>query len=141
MITAAEKKSATRFVLLTVFTYAMGFGIIMPVLPSLIIELEQISLSEATLIGGYIAACYAVFQFLMGPLVGNLGDRFGRRPIFLLSLAGFSIDFFLVPDWTGTPVGRQGQALKWVTVEALNADELLPADAPVVDALKALRAD
>lgn len=96
MISAAEKKSATRFVLLTVFTYAIGFGVIMPVLPNLIMELEQVTISEATLIGGYIAACYAVFQFLMGPLVGNLGDRFGRRPIFLLSLAGFSIDFFLM---------------------------------------------
>lgn len=68
----------------------------MPVLPSLIIELEGVTLSEATLLGGYIAACYAIFLFLMGPLVGNLGDRFGRRPVFLLSLVGFSIDFLLM---------------------------------------------
>ena len=96
MISAAQKKNATRFVLLTVFAYSMGFGIIMPVLPELIVELEGVTLSEATLIGGFIAASYAVFQFLMGPLVGNLGDRFGRRPVFLLSLAGFSVDFFLM---------------------------------------------
>lgn len=68
----------------------------MPVLPELIVELEGISLSEATMLGGLIAAAYAVCQFLMGPLVGNLGDRFGRRPVFLLSLAGFSIDFVLM---------------------------------------------
>ncbi|RBP51700.1 DHA1 family tetracycline resistance protein-like MFS transporter [Arenicella xantha] len=74
----------------------MGFGIIMPVLPELIVELENVTLSEATWIGGLIAASYAVFQFLMGPLVGNLGDRFGRRPVFLLSLAGFSVDFLLM---------------------------------------------
>lgn len=74
----------------------MGFGIIMPVLPELIVELEGVSLSEATLIGGFIAASYAVFQFLMGPLVGNLGDRFGRRPVILLSLFGFSIDFVMM---------------------------------------------
>ena len=74
----------------------MGFGIIMPVLPELIVELEGVSLSEAALIGGFIAASYAVFQFLMGPFVGNLCDRFGRRPVFLLSLAGFSVDFFLM---------------------------------------------
>lgn len=90
------KKRATRFVLLTVFTYSAGFGIIMPVLPELIVELEGISLSEATLLGGFIAAMYAVFQFLMGPLVGNLGDRYGRRPVFLLSLLGFSIDFIVM---------------------------------------------
>jgi len=96
MIDSTQKKNATRFVLLTVFAYAMGFGIIMPVLPELIVELEGVSLSEATMIGGFIAASYAVFQFLLGPLVGNLGDRFGRRPVFLLSLAGFSVDFLLM---------------------------------------------
>jgi DHA1 family tetracycline resistance protein-like MFS transporter len=96
MISATEKANATRFVLITVCAYSMGFGIIMPVLPDLIVELEGVSLSEATLIGGFIASAYAVFQFLMGPLVGNLGDRFGRRPVFLLSLAGFSIDFLLM---------------------------------------------
>lgn len=91
-----KQRSATRFVLLIVFVYAVGFGIIMPVLPELIVELEGVSLSEATFIGGLIASAYAVFQFLMGPLVGNLGDRYGRRPVFLLSLAGFSIDFLLM---------------------------------------------
>jgi len=79
-----------------VFVYSMGFGIIIPVLPELIIELEGVELSQATWIGGMIASAYAVFQFLMGPLVGNLGDRFGRRPVFLLSLLGFSIDFLLM---------------------------------------------
>ncbi|MFK8032330.1 MAG: MFS transporter [Gammaproteobacteria bacterium] len=92
----AAKRRATRFVLLTVFTYSAGFGIIMPVLPELIVELEGISLSEATLLGGFVAASYAVFQFLMGPLVGNLGDRYGRRPVFLLSLMGFAIDFVVM---------------------------------------------
>lgn len=92
----APEKHAIRFVLLAVFVYSAGFGIIMPVLPDLIIQLEGISLSEATWWGGLIASAYAVFQFLMGPLVGNLGDRFGRRPVFLLSLAGFSLDFLLM---------------------------------------------
>ncbi len=90
------RKRAVRFVLLTVFTYSAGFGIIMPVLPELIVELEGVSLARATLLGGFIAAAYAAFQFLMGPLVGNLGDRFGRRPVFLLSLLGFSIDFVIM---------------------------------------------
>ena len=96
MIIGLQKKRAKRFVLLAVFIYSMGFGIIMPILPELIMQLKDIDLARATLIGGLIAASYAVFQFLMGPLVGNLGDRFGRRPVFLFSLAGFSIDFFLM---------------------------------------------
>lgn len=91
-----QRKSATRFVLLTIFIYSAGFGIIMPVLPELIIELEGVTLSEATMIGGFISATYALFQFLMGPLVGNLGDRFGRRPVFLVSLLAFGIDFALM---------------------------------------------
>ena len=48
-----------------------------------------------------------------------------------------SIDFFFVDSWRGTPVGREGQELRWVAVADLDADELLPADAPVVDALQA----
>ena len=93
MIAEKQRKAATRFVLLTVFIYSAGFGIIMPVLPELIQELEGVSLSEATMLGGLIGAAYALFQFLMGPLVGNLGDRFGRRPVFLVSLLAFGIDF------------------------------------------------
>jgi MFS transporter, DHA1 family, tetracycline resistance protein len=90
------RKRATRFVLLTVFIYSVGFGIILPVLPQLIRNLAGVGLSEATRIGAWIGAAYAVFQFLMGPMVGNLGDRFGRRPIFLFSLAGFGTDFLLM---------------------------------------------
>jgi MFS transporter, DHA1 family, tetracycline resistance protein len=89
-------KRASRFVLLTVFIYSVGFGIIMPVLPKLIMELEGVSLSEATALGAWVGASYAIFQFLMGPMIGNLGDRFGRRPIFLFSLAGFGLDFLLM---------------------------------------------
>jgi MFS transporter, DHA1 family, tetracycline resistance protein len=90
------KTRARRFVLLTVFIYSVGFGIIMPVLPQLIGDLAGVGLSEATRIGAWIGAAYAIFQFLMGPMVGNLGDRFGRRPVFLVSLAGFGTDFLLM---------------------------------------------
>ena len=93
--TVAQKKALT-FVYLTVFIYSVGFGIIMPVLPALIMELEGVSLSRATQLGAYVGASYAVAQFLFGPLVGNLSDRFGRRPIFLISLVGFGIDFLLM---------------------------------------------
>lgn len=96
MIDEAAKKRASHFVLLTVFIYSVGFGIIMPVLPELIMELEGVGLSEATALGAWVGASYAVFQFLMGPLIGNLGDRFGRRPVFLFSLAGFGLDFLLM---------------------------------------------
>lgn len=89
-------KRSINFILLAVFIYSVGFGIIMPVLPDLIIELEDVSLAEATQLAAWLGASYAIFQFLMGPLVGSLGDRFGRRPVFLISLCAFGIDFLLM---------------------------------------------
>lgn len=96
MLSEADKTSAKRFVMFTVFVYSLGFGIIIPVLPSFIMMLEDVDLARATFLGGLIAASYALFQFLMGPLIGNLSDRFGRRPVFMLSLAGFAIDYLLM---------------------------------------------
>ncbi len=95
-IEAARSKSAMRFVLITVFIYAAGFGIIMPSLPDLIQSLQATTLSDATRLGALIGATYAIFQFACGPLVGNLGDRFGRRPVFLISLLAFGFDFLLM---------------------------------------------
>jgi MFS transporter, DHA1 family, tetracycline resistance protein len=90
------QKRATRFVLMAVFISSAGFGIIMPALPQLIQQLEGVTLSEATKTGAWIGATYAIFQFLLGPTMGNLGDRFGRRPVFLIALSGFAIDFLLM---------------------------------------------
>ncbi len=96
MQTALQIKKSKRFILLAVFIYSVGFGIIMPVLPDLIIELENIPLDEATYLAGLMGASYAIFQFLMGPLMGSLGDKYGRRPVFLISLCAFGIDFLLM---------------------------------------------
>ncbi len=96
MQTVAEIKNSKRFILLAVFIYSVGFGIIMPVLPDLIIELENISLADATFLAGLMGASYAIFQFLMGPLMGSFGDKYGRRPVFLISLCAFGVDFLLM---------------------------------------------
>jgi MFS transporter, DHA1 family, tetracycline resistance protein len=90
------KKRASRFILLTVLIYAMGFGIIMPVLPNLIRHLANVDAAEAARIGAWIGATYGLFSVLFMPMVGNLGDRFGRRPIFLVSLFAFGADFLLM---------------------------------------------
>jgi MFS transporter, DHA1 family, tetracycline resistance protein len=91
----AEKR-AIRFVVLVVLIDAMGFGIVMPVLPRIVMELGHVDLAEATRIGGWLGIVYAGVQFLTGPLMGNLGDRFGRRPVILGSLVGFAVDYALM---------------------------------------------
>lgn len=90
------RSSATIFIVATILIDAIGFGIIIPVLPRLVMELGRLDLADATWMGGWLAVTYALTQFLCGPLAGNLGDRFGRRPVLLLALAGLSLDYMLL---------------------------------------------
>lgn len=94
--TPQQRKRAITFVLMTILIDAIGFGIIIPVLPRLVMEVGSVSLAEATQIGGWLALAYAVTQFTLGPTIGNLGDRYGRRRVLLFSLAGYSIDYMLM---------------------------------------------
>lgn len=87
---------AVPIVLSAVLIDSIGFGIVMPVLPRLIVELGQVSLPEATRIGGYMLVAYALAQFVAGPIVGSLGDSFGRRKVILLSMLAFSGDYALM---------------------------------------------
>ncbi len=87
---------AIKFVLATIFVNSMGFGIVIPVFPQLIMELGNATIAQATAIGGQLSFTFAAFQFLFSPIVGNLSDRFGRRPILLGSLFGFAFDFVVL---------------------------------------------
>jgi len=91
----SSSRAALVFVLLSVFIDSLGFGIIIPSLPQVIMELTGEPLSTAADWGGYLMAVYALLQFFMAPVFGNLGDRFGRRPLLLLSLFAFGVDFLL----------------------------------------------
>jgi DHA1 family tetracycline resistance protein-like MFS transporter len=92
----APMPPAIKFVLATMVINAMGFGIIVPVVPQLLMELSRAPIDRATAIGGWLSFTFAATQFIFSPILGNLSDRFGRRPILLGSLAGFSIDFFVL---------------------------------------------
>ena len=72
---------AIKFVLATMLVNSIGFGIIIPSFPQLIMSLGHVSLSRAIAIGGWLSLTYALFQFIFGPVMGNLSDRFGRRPV------------------------------------------------------------
>ena len=87
----------------------IGWGIIIPVIPSLIKELIHSDISEAAKYGGWLTFSYAITQFIFAPIVGNLSDKFGRRPILLVSLFAFSLDYMLLafaPTITWLFVGR-----------------------------------
>lgn len=84
------------FIVVTIFIDAIGFGIIMPVLPQLVMEVGKIDLPHAIEIGAWIGLVMAVATFLASPVLGNLSDRFGRRRVLLLSLGGLAADYTLL---------------------------------------------
>jgi DHA1 family tetracycline resistance protein-like MFS transporter len=84
------------FILITVVLDATGIGLLVPVLPRLIGELSGAGLTRAAVYGGWITALFAIVQFLAAPLLGNLSDRFGRRPVLLVSLAAFGLNYLVM---------------------------------------------
>jgi MFS transporter, DHA1 family, tetracycline resistance protein len=88
-------RAALIFILLTVFIDSVGFGIIIPVLPQLITELTGSAISGAARWSGWLGLVFALLQFFTAPIIGNLSDRYGRRPLLLGSLLAFSADFLL----------------------------------------------
>ncbi|MDV3694796.1 tetracycline resistance MFS efflux pump [Elizabethkingia anophelis] len=88
-----KTKTAIGFIFITMLIDITGWGIIIPVIPKLIEELIHGDISEAAKYGGWLSFAYAFTQFIFAPLVGNLSDKYGRRPIILISLLGFAIDY------------------------------------------------
>ena len=93
---ASSRKAALGFIFVTLLIDVTGLGIIIPVLPKLISELIHGNLSQASAIGGWLTFAYAIMQFLFAPVLGNLSDRFGRRPVLLFSLLGFGVDYIFL---------------------------------------------
>lgn len=92
---ASKKDAAISFIFITVLIDVIGFGIIIPVIPSLIEQLTGEGISKAAQYGGWIMFCYSIMQFIFAPILGGLSDQYGRRPILLLALLGLSIDCVL----------------------------------------------
>lgn len=84
------------FLLFTVMLDAMGIGLIMPIMPDLIREVQGGTLADAALWGGLLATVFAVMQFLFSPVIGNLSDYYGRRPVLLVSLFVMAIDYLVM---------------------------------------------
>lgn len=93
---APKPNAAIGFIFITLLIDVIGFGIIIPVMPKLIEEMGKVNVSQASTIGGWLLFSFAITQFCFAPLVGNLSDQFGRRPVLLASLFGFSIDYLFL---------------------------------------------
>ena len=91
-----SNKPALSFIFITMLVDIIGLGIILPVLPALIQELTGGTVSDASKYGGWMMFAYAIMQFLFSPILGGLSDRFGRRPILLISLFGFGLDYLFL---------------------------------------------
>ncbi|MDO8982085.1 MFS transporter [Cypionkella sp.] len=132
-MTKAPSRHAIIFVLLCVLLDMIGFGLIIPVLPQLIEQVGQVSLSEASIIGGWMFFAFSMAQFAFSPLMGNLSDRFGRRPLLLLAIAGLGLDNLLqglAPSLIWLFVGRVIAGVcgsSWVIANAFITDVTEPA--------------
>jgi MFS transporter, DHA1 family, tetracycline resistance protein len=95
-VRAAGQRGPLLFITLTVLLDTMGFGLIVPVLPTLVSDLGNVPLDEAAIIGGTLIMTYALAQFLFSPVVGGLSDAYGRRPVLLGSMAGFGVNMLIM---------------------------------------------
>ncbi|MBP0611610.1 TCR/Tet family MFS transporter [Chryseobacterium sp. cx-311] len=97
-----NKSAAIGFIFITLLVDITGWGIVIPVVPSLIKELiHDADLSVASQYGGWLSFAYAFMQFLFAPVLGNLSDKYGRRPVILFALLGFALNFF-IQAWAPT---------------------------------------
>ncbi|MBL0069153.1 MAG: TCR/Tet family MFS transporter [Chitinophagaceae bacterium] len=106
---ASPRKAAVGFIFITLLIDVMGWGLIIPVMPKLISSLKGIEVNEASSYGALLLSAYAITQFIFAPVIGNLSDKYGRRPVLLSSLLGFGIDYIflaLAPTYGWLFVGR-----------------------------------
>ena len=93
---ATPRKAAISFIFITLLLDVIGLGLIIPVFPQLIGELIHGNMSQASQWSGLLTFAYAFMQFVCAPIIGNLSDQYGRRPVLLLSLFGFGIDYIFL---------------------------------------------
>ncbi|MEP2579183.1 MAG: MFS transporter, partial [Roseibium sp.] len=96
MQTGSSRRGALGFILVTLTLNSMGIGLMMPVMPSLLRELTDLPVSDAARWGGALSLVYALMQFAFGPTLGNIADRFGRRPVLLVSMFAMAVDYLIM---------------------------------------------
>ena len=94
--TSSARGAAVAFIFVTILLDMLALGLIMPILPKLVESFVDNDTARAARIFGVFGTAWALMQFLFSPLLGNLSDRFGRRPVVLLSNFGLGLDYVLM---------------------------------------------
>lgn len=123
-----SRNAAIGFIFITMTIDVIGFGLIIPVMPKLIASLKHVTIGEASKWGGYLITTYALMQFLFSPLLGNLSDRYGRRPVILASLLGFCIDYLILAFAHNYALLFVGRVLSGITGASFTAATAYIAD-------------
>nr|WP_302477392.1 TCR/Tet family MFS transporter [Sphingomonas sp. ID1715] len=106
-----SRRKPLFFILATIFIDSIGFGLIMPVLPRLLMKVGGLDLAQAIELGAWMGLAIAVTTFFGAPILGNLSDRFGRRPVLLIALGGLAIDYLLLAIANTIPLIFLGRLL------------------------------
>ncbi len=104
-----HRKAAIAFILVTVILDVLSLGIVIPVLPNLLRQMLDDDQQQTSFYQGLFGTIWATMQFIVSPIMGALSDRYGRRPILLLSAFGLGLDYILMalaPNLTWLLVGR-----------------------------------
>src|SRR3989475_3559401 len=102
------RRAAMAFIYVTIILDVLGFGILIPVLAPLVVQFTS-SPAEGALMFGLLLTVWSLMQFLFSPFIGALSDRFGRRPVLILSAIGLGFDYIvmaLAPNLTWLFIGR-----------------------------------
>ena len=124
MFSRTPGRFAVAFILISVLLDAITFGMLVPVMPQLITDLTGEGLGQAAAYGGLLMFVHAFMQFLFAPVLGNVSDRYGRRPVLLISMFMFGINYVIMgfaPTLAWLFIGRFMAGMAGATITTANA--------------------